>query len=88
LLLIDREIRKMKIRQLFDADSSTYTYLLWDPESREAALIDSVREQVGRDARVVEELGLDLRYLLETHIHADHVTGSGKLRERFGANAT
>ncbi|MEA3413440.1 MAG: MBL fold metallo-hydrolase [Pseudomonadota bacterium] len=75
----------MNIRQLFDADSSTYTYLLWDLGSREAALIDSVREQVDRDARVVEELGLDLRYLLETHIHADHVTGSGNLRERFGA---
>jgi len=75
----------MNIRQLFDTKSSTYTYLLWDPETHEAALVDSVRERVERDARIIKELGLNLRYLLETHIHADHVTGSGMLRERFGA---
>ena len=75
----------MNIRQLFDKDTSTYTYLLWDEVSREAALIDSVREQVERDARLIDELDLNLRYILETHIHADHVTGSDSLRNKTGA---
>ena len=74
----------MNTRQLFDPATSTYTYLLWDEDSGEAALIDSVKEQVERDERVIRDLGLKLKYLLETHIHADHVTGSGLLRERFG----
>lgn len=74
----------MKIRQLFDNNSSTYTYLVWDETSREAAIIDSVREQLDRDIQLIEELGLNLKYALETHVHADHVTASGLLRERLG----
>ncbi len=74
----------MKIRQLFDRPSSTYTYLVWDEASREAAVIDSVREQVERDIQLIKELDLDLRYALETHVHADHITASGLLRERLG----
>ncbi len=77
----------MNIKQLFDEASSTYTYLLWDPETREAALIDSVREQVDRDEAIIRDMGLKLTWLLETHIHADHITGSGILRERFGEPA-
>jgi len=75
----------MQVRQLFDHTSSTYSYLLWDTESRQAALIDSVKEQVERDAKLIDELGLDLKYLLETHIHADHITGSSKLRDLYDA---
>ena len=75
----------MNIRQLFDKDSSTYSYLLFDSVSREAAIIDAVREQLERDVRLIEELGLTLKYALETHVHADHVTGAGALRERLGA---
>ena len=70
----------MEIRQLFDPDSSTYTYLVWDSRSHEAALIDPVRQQVGRDIRLVRQLGLKLKYTLETHIHADHITGAGAIR--------
>ncbi|HYQ72811.1 MAG TPA: MBL fold metallo-hydrolase [Gammaproteobacteria bacterium] len=70
----------MKIRQLFDPDSSTYTYLVWDARSQEAALIDPVQPQVGRDIRLVRQLGLKLKYTLETHIHADHITGAGAIR--------
>ncbi|MDX2507808.1 MAG: MBL fold metallo-hydrolase [Gammaproteobacteria bacterium] len=77
----------MQIRQLFDPQSSTYSYLLWDASTGEAALIDSVKEQVQRDTQIIRELGLDLRYLLETHIHADHITGAGELRKRFNARA-
>ena len=63
-------------RQLLDPQSSTYTYLLGDDESRRAVLIDPVFEQVGRDAALIEELGLELDYTLDTHVHADHVTGA------------
>ena len=74
----------MLFRQLFDAATWTYTYLLADPETREAVLIDPVIEQVERDVALIQELGLTLRYALDTHVHADHVTGSGMLRSRLG----
>ena len=66
-------------RQLFDPQSSTYTYLLGDSASRAAVLIDPVFEQVRRDAALVGELGLTLVASLETHVHADHVTGASLL---------
>jgi glyoxylase-like metal-dependent hydrolase (beta-lactamase superfamily II) len=73
----------MKIEQLFDPATSTYSYLLWDEKTCQAALIDSVKEQVVRDATLIKQLGLKLEYALETHIHADHITGSGLLRKEF-----
>jgi len=75
----------MIFRQLFDADTSTYTYLLGDETSRSAVLIDTVREQAERDLQLLAELGLELRYILETHVHADHVTGAAVLRAQTGA---
>jgi glyoxylase-like metal-dependent hydrolase (beta-lactamase superfamily II)/rhodanese-related sulfurtransferase len=72
-------------RQLFDQQSSTYTYLLADEASREAVLIDPVFEQARRDAALIEELGLKLVWTLETHVHADHVTGAWLLKERLGS---
>src|SRR5687768_1093960 len=72
-------------RQLFDPQSSTYTYLLADPGSREAVLIDPVFEQARRDAALIDELGLKLAWTLETHVHADHVTGAWLLREKLGS---
>ena len=80
----DREGARM-LRQLFDAESSTYTYLVYDPEAGIAALIDPVIEQVERDLRLVAELDLRLAFVLDTHVHADHVTAAGTLRERTGA---
>lgn len=77
----------MIFRQLFDRETCTYTYLLADPDTREAVLIDPVREQIERDVTLLEELGLTLRYTLETHIHADHVTSSGVLRQRLGSRS-
>lgn len=74
----------MKIRQLFDYDTWTYTYLIWDEATKEAAVIDSVLEKVDRDEQHIKELGLKVKYLLETHIHADHITGAGPLRKRMG----
>ncbi len=72
-------------RQLFEPESSTYTYLLADGETKEAVLIDPVKETVDRDLKLVEELGLTLTHVLDTHVHADHVTGSGEIRRRTGA---
>lgn len=77
----------LEIRQLFDTETSTYTYLVWDALTCEAALIDSVEGQVERDLRLIGELDLRLKYLLETHIHADHITGAGKLRNATSAKA-
>lgn len=75
----------MLFRQLFDPETSTYTYLLADPASREAVLIDTVSEQFERDCALLRELELELRYTLETHVHADHVTASGRFRDALGS---
>jgi len=75
----------MIFRQLFDPQSSTYTYLLADELSRQAVLIDPVFEQVRRDTALIDELGLKLLWPLETHVHADHVTGAWMLREKLGS---
>ena len=72
-------------RQLFDPQSSTYTYLLGDRASGAAVLIDPVFEQVRRDAALLGELGLTLLATLETHVHADHVTGAWLLQRRTGS---
>jgi glyoxylase-like metal-dependent hydrolase (beta-lactamase superfamily II)/rhodanese-related sulfurtransferase len=72
-------------RQLFDPQSSTYTYLLGDRPSGQAVLIDPVFEQVRRDVALVGELGLKLVATLETHVHADHVTGAWLLKQRTGS---
>lgn len=77
----------MLFRQLFDPETSTYTYLLADLKTQEAILVDPVLEQVGRELQLLQELGLSLRYCLETHIHADHITGSGQLREATGCTS-
>ncbi|MDJ0733574.1 MAG: MBL fold metallo-hydrolase [Nostocaceae cyanobacterium] len=74
----------MLFRQLFDTESSTYTYLIADMDSKQAILVDPVLEKVERDRKLLEELGLKLRYCLETHIHADHITGTDKLRGATG----
>lgn len=75
----------MIFRQLFEAETSTFTYLLADPVSREAVLIDPVRETLARDLQLLRELDLRLVASLETHVHADHVTSAAMLREELGS---
>jgi glyoxylase-like metal-dependent hydrolase (beta-lactamase superfamily II)/rhodanese-related sulfurtransferase len=72
------------LRQLFDADTGTFTYLLADGASGEAVLIDPVFEQHGRDLALIQELGLRLLASLDTHAHADHVTGSWLMAQATG----
>jgi glyoxylase-like metal-dependent hydrolase (beta-lactamase superfamily II) len=72
-------------RQLFERESCTFTYLLADEKTREAVLIDPVFEEARRDGALVHELSLKLLYTLETHVHADHVTGAWLLRKRLGS---
>jgi len=75
----------LTFRQLGDPTSSTYTYLLADSASGKAVLIDPVFDQALRDAALIDELGLDLELTLDTHLHADHVTGAWLLKHRIGS---
>lgn len=74
----------MIFRQLFDVDTGTYTYLLAQRAGGEAALIDPVSEHVPQYLRLIDELDLRLVYAFDTHVHADHVTGLGQLRDSAG----
>lgn len=69
---------------MFDAESSTYTYLLADENTREAVIIDPVAGHIDDYIAMIKQHNLYLKYALETHVHADHITASGKLRERLG----
>ncbi|RLB39264.1 MAG: MBL fold metallo-hydrolase [Deltaproteobacteria bacterium] len=77
----------MLLRQLFDHETWTYTYLVADEESGEAVLIDPVLDQIARDTKLLDELQLKLVYTMDTHAHADHITASGLLRQRLGSKA-
>ena len=71
----------MLFKQLFENESSTYTYLISCQEKQEAILIDPVLETLSRDLRILESMNLKLKYAIDTHIHADHVTSASALRE-------
>lgn len=73
--------------QLFDVESSTFTYILAAPGGTEAVIVDPVDRHCERDLAHLARLGLKLAYVLETHAHADHVTSAGRLRELTGAQA-
>jgi len=75
----------MIFKQLFEPESSTYTYLVHCPDTGETALIDPVLETAERDLSVVNDMGLRLTYTVETHVHADHITGARKLQSLAGA---
>ncbi|NJD05183.1 MAG: MBL fold metallo-hydrolase [Methylococcaceae bacterium] len=77
----------MIFRQLFESETFTFSYLIGCEASKEAALIDPVAGEVETYLAVLKELGLTLKYTLETHVHADHITASGLLRERLGSRS-
>ncbi len=77
----------MKPFQFFDLDSSTYTYLLIDPKSGEAVLIDPVDTQIERDLTAIKAYNAHLTWVIETHAHADHITSAAQLTEHTGAKA-
>ncbi len=79
---IVRAGEKIGLQQLFDDDSSTYTYLLWDESTKDAILVDPVDIQVDRDLAAVNQLGLNLVYGVNTHAHADHITGTHLLKQQ------
>ena len=80
---IGRPARDSIFRQVFDHRTFTYSYILGDRVAKEAIIIDPVLECVSRDAQLIEEMGLTLIYAVNTHVHADHVSGSGALKKHF-----
>ncbi|HTQ99727.1 MAG TPA: MBL fold metallo-hydrolase, partial [Candidatus Acidoferrum sp.] len=77
----------MIFRQLFHADTGTYTYLLGDEATREAALIDPVVDNVEQYQQLLKQLDLKLVVALDTHVHADHITALGALRDLTGCTS-
>ena len=75
----------MLFKQLFDKESCTYTYLIADLSNKEAVFIDPVDTQLDVYLNLLKDYDLTLKYSLETHVHADHVTASGMLRQKVGA---
>lgn len=78
-------MNSLLFQQLFEAESSTYSYLLADEQTREAILIDPVLETVKRDLQLIQDLNLKLLFTLETHVHADHITGAYQIAQATGA---
>ncbi len=77
-------MKKLELRQLFDKESSTYTYLFYVPELKKAVIFDPVFDCHERDKKILNELDLELSYIFETHIHADHRSGAPELKKLFG----
>ena len=76
----------MMLRQLFDQKSATYTYIVADDETRQAAIIDPVKDKTQQYVQLFIELGVHLHYALDTHVHADHVTALGALKDITGCH--
>jgi len=77
-------MKNINLRQLIDIDTCTYTYIIWD-NTLDAIIIDPVFEQVNRDLDYMKKSNLNLCYILETHVHADHITGAAQIRDKTGA---
>ena len=77
-------MQSISLRQYFDLESCSYTYLIFDNKSKECIIIDPVLEQIVRDLENIKRLNLNLIGILETHVHADHITGAYNIREKTG----
>ena len=84
----NKEDSSFVLRQFIDKDTGTFTYLMFDSITREGLIIDPVKEQFDLSIQTIKELHVELKYILDTHIHADHVTSSGMLRDATGAKIT
>lgn len=82
-MTIVRSGEPVGFQQLFDDESSTYTYLLWDTITNDALIVDPVDTMVDRDATAIKERNLNLRYGINTHAHADHITGTYQLKIKY-----
>jgi sulfur dioxygenase len=77
---------KSKIfKQLYDKETGTFTYIIADSNTKNAIIIDSVKSQTSRDLKLIKELNLNLKYILDTHVHADHITAAYTLKQETGA---
>lgn len=74
-------MNNVKIKQLFDHETWTYTYLLWDESTKDCIIIDPVIDQINRDSSLLNKLKLKLLYIFETHVHADHITAASSLKK-------
>ena len=84
-MMHERHKTNVFFQQLFETETSTYTYLLADPETGDGIIIDPVLETKNRDLQWIHQLGINLKYILETHVHADHITGAWSLKQETGA---
>ena len=75
---------KFEFRQFFDKDTSTLTYLIFDSDTKEGLIIDPVKEQFANNLNYIEELDIVIKYIIDTHVHADHVTSSSMIRKATG----
>ena len=75
----------MLFKQLFDQETSTFTYLLVDASTRDAIIIDPVYGKMQRDLDALKEMNAELKYIVETHVHADHITGAYDLKKATNA---
>jgi len=80
---VPSSLDELIFHQLFDEETWTFTYVLGCGETREAILIDPVLEQMDRDLDVLAELGLNLKYVVNTHCHADHITSGGVIKKKL-----
>ncbi|MBH10599.1 MAG: Zn-dependent hydrolase [Candidatus Marinimicrobia bacterium] len=78
-------MKSLSLRQYFDRESCTYTYFIFNDKGKECIIIDPVMEQIDRDLENIKRLKLRLTGILETHVHADHITGAYTIREKMGA---
>uniref|UniRef100_A0A3Q0QPV5 Persulfide dioxygenase ETHE1, mitochondrial n=1 Tax=Amphilophus citrinellus TaxID=61819 RepID=A0A3Q0QPV5_AMPCI len=75
-------MKQQRFSGLFETESCTYTYLLADTDTKEAVIIDPVLETIDRDLKLIKELGLNLTVAVNTHCHADHITSTGRMKQR------
>ncbi|WP_244932622.1 MBL fold metallo-hydrolase [Leptospira yanagawae] len=86
-MMVIEKRNEIEIKPLYDTESGTWTYLLLDIESKKAILIDPVLEKSERDLSYILSMGYELTATIDTHMHADHITAAGELRDKTGCDS-